>query len=130
MRRDQTFKTASIAGASDLTIVAPIKKGLVPALDAITYKTRVKRVLRLLHLGRTAAHEYEIGRVLSDAVERVGKIHSIRIAILEPEDKVLLVVTFDGAWESYIRVIWQTSWIGTVQSLLPPFRNSGTFRIN
>ncbi len=107
MRRDQTFKTASIAGASDLTIVAPIKKGLVPALDAITYKTRVKRVLRLLHLGRTAAHEYEIGRVLSDAVERVGKIHSIRIAILEPEDKVLLVVTFDGAWESYIRVIWQ-----------------------
>jgi hypothetical protein len=107
MRRDITFKTASIAGASDLTILAPIKKGLVPALDAITYKTRVKRVLRLLHLGRTISHEYEIGRVLSDAVERVGKIHSIRIAILEPEDKVLLVVTFDGAWESYIRVIWQ-----------------------
>lgn len=107
MRRDQTFKTASIAGASDLTIIAPIKKGLVPALDAVTYKTRVKRVLRLLHLGRTTSHEYEMGRVLSDAVERVGKIHSIRIAVLEPEDKVLLVVTFDGAWESYIRVIWQ-----------------------
>lgn len=107
MRRDQTFKTASIAGASDLTILAPIKKGLVPALDAVTYKTRVKRVLRLLHIGRTTSHEYEMGRVLSDAVERVGKIHSIRIAVLEPEDKVLLVVTFDGAWESYIRVIWQ-----------------------
>ncbi len=107
MRRDPIIKTASIAGASDLTILAPIKKGLVPALDAVTYKTRVKRVLRLLHLGRTLSHEYEIGRVLSDAVERVGKIHSIRIAILEPEDKVLLVVTFDGAWESYIRVIWQ-----------------------
>jgi deferrochelatase/peroxidase EfeB len=107
VRRDLTFKTASIAGASDLTILAPIKKGLVPALDAMTYKTRVKRVLRLLHLGRTISHEYEIGRVISDAVERVGKIHSIRIAILEPEDKVLLVVTFDGAWESYIRVIWQ-----------------------
>jgi deferrochelatase/peroxidase EfeB len=107
VRRDQTYKTASIAGASDLTILAPIKKGLVPALDAVTYKTRVKRVLRLLHLGRTTSHEYEMGRVLSDAVERVGKIHSIRIAVLEPEDKVLLVVTFDGAWESYIRVIWQ-----------------------
>lgn len=107
MRRDQTFKTPTIAGASDLTIIAPIKKGLVPALDAITYKTRVKRVLKLLQQGRTSAHEYEIGRVLSDAVERVGKIHSIRIAIIEPEDKLLLSVTFDGAWESYIRVIWQ-----------------------
>ena len=27
--------------------------------------------------------------------------------MLEPEDKVLLTVTFDGAWESYVRIIWQ-----------------------
>ena len=107
MRRDITIKSASLTGTSDLTIVAPIKKGFVPSLDAVTYKTRVQRVLRTLHVGRLNAHEYEFGRTLSDAVERVGRIHSIRIAVLEPEDKVLLAVTFDGSWESYIRVIWQ-----------------------
>ena len=107
MRRDFTYKSANIAGASDLTILAPIKKGLVPALDAVTYKSRVKRVLQLLHAGRTNSLEYDFSRTISDAVERVGKIHSIRIAILEPEDKLLLAVTFDGSWESYIRVIWQ-----------------------
>ena len=107
MRKQPIFKTGSLAGASDLTIIAPIKKGFIPALDAVTYKTRVKRVLKALHLGRTTSHEYDLARVLSDAVERVGRIHSIRIAVLEPEDKVMLAVTFDGAWESYIRVIWQ-----------------------
>ena len=107
MRREITVQGASFYATSDLTIVAPIKKGFVPSLDAVTYKTRVKRVLKTLHLGRQTAHEYEFARVLSDAVERVGRIHSIRIAILEPEDKVMLAVTFDGSWESYIRVIWQ-----------------------
>ncbi len=107
MRKEQIHKTGSLAGASDLTIIAPIKKGFIPALDAVTYKTRVKRVLKALHLGRTISHEYDLARILSDAVERVGRIHSIRIAVLEPEDKVMLAVTFDGAWESYIRVIWQ-----------------------
>ena len=38
-----------------------------------------------------------MSRVLSDAVERVGVIHSVGIAVLEPEDKVLLTATFDGA---------------------------------
>ena len=44
-----------------------------------------------------------------DAVERVGVIHSVGIAVLEPEDNayVLLTATFDGAWESYVRIIWQ-----------------------
>lgn len=107
MRRDSTHKTCSLLGASDLMVIAPIKRGLVPSLDAMTYKTRVKRVLRTLHLSRTLAHENELARVLSDAVERVGRIHSVRIVVLEARDQVLLAVTFDGAWESYVRVIWQ-----------------------
>lgn len=113
MRRETIIKGASFTGTSDLTIVAPIRKGFVPSLDAVTYKTRVKRVLKALHLGRQTAHEYDLARVMSDAVERVGRIHSIRIAIIEsenrvtPEDLVVLAVTFDGSWESYIRVIWQ-----------------------
>jgi Dyp-type peroxidase family len=107
MRRDLLIKTGNIAGTSDFRVHAPIKKGLVPSLDAVTYKTRVKRVLRTLHAGRTGGFEYELARILSDAVERVGSIHSVGIAVLEPEDKLLLTVTFDGAWESYVRVIWQ-----------------------
>ncbi len=73
----------------------------------MTYKTRVKRVLRTTHAGRSGAFEYELARVLSNSVERVGVIHSVGIAVLEPEDKVILTVTFDGAWEAYIRIIWQ-----------------------
>ena len=69
MRRDITVRSAAFAGATDLTIVAPIRKGMVPALDAVTYKTRVIRVLRGLHLGRQTAHEYDLARVMSDAVD-------------------------------------------------------------
>src|SRR3954468_10430516 len=107
MRRDLSIKSGSLAGTSDFRVLAKIKTGLVPSLDAVTYKTRVKRVLRTLHAGRAGGFEYELARILSDAVERVGVIHSVGIAVLEPEDKVLLTVTFDGAWEAYIRIIWQ-----------------------
>src|SRR5664279_4217692 len=107
MRRDLSIKSGNLAGTSDFRVVAKIKPGLIPSLDSMTYKTRVKRVLRTLHAGRAGGFEYEFARILSDAVERVGVIHSVGIAVLEPEDTVLLTVTFDGAWESYVRVIWQ-----------------------
>ena len=107
MHRDMIRKTGSLVGTSEFTVVAPIKPGLVPALEAVSYKSRVKRVLRTLHLGRTTAHEHELARVLSDAVERVGRIHSVSVRVLEPEDKVMLAVVFDGPWEAYVRVIWQ-----------------------
>ena len=107
MRRDLTIKTGRLSGTSEFRVVAPIRKGFVPALDTTTYKTRVKRVLRALQAGRLSAQESELFRVLSDAVSRVGRIHSVSIAVLEPEDHVLLVVTFDGAWQAYVRVIWQ-----------------------
>ncbi len=107
MRRDLIIKSGNLQATSDFRVVAPIKKGLVPSLDTMTYKTRAKLVLRGLHGGRLGGFEYELARVLSDAVERVGVIHSVGIAVLEPEDHILLTATFDGAWESYVRVIWQ-----------------------
>src|SRR6202158_4152137 len=107
MRRDLLIKAGNLSGTSDFRVLTPSRQGLVPSLDTMTYKTRVKRVLRTLHAGRLGGFEYELARILSDAVERVGAIHSVGIAVLEPEDKVLLTVTFDGAWESYVRVIWQ-----------------------
>ncbi|MBC8057444.1 MAG: hypothetical protein H7Y61_12790, partial [Rhizobiales bacterium] len=116
MRAELLIKGKSLTGTSDLTLLAPILPGLVPSLDSITYKTRVKRLLRTLQGGRVSLHEYAAYRPLSDAVERVAAIHSFRVAVLEPENKVLLAVTFDGTWESYIRVLWQK--VGTLLDII------------
>ncbi len=106
MRKELIIKSKSLVGSTDLTVLAPIKPGLIPSLETVTYKTRVKAVLRTLNSGRTSSHEYSLFRPFSDAVERVGKIHSVRVAIVEP-DQVLLSVTFDGSWDSYLRALWQ-----------------------
>ncbi len=116
MQRDIIVKSRGLGGSSDLTLLAPIKPGFIESLESITYKTRIKRVLETLHGARAASHEYSTARLLSDSVERVGAIHSVRVAVLEPEDKVLLAVTFDGSWESYIRVLWDK--VGTLLDLI------------
>lgn len=120
MRKELIVKSKTLVGSTDLTLLAPMKLGLVPSLDAVTYKTRVKRLLKTLNLGRTSAHEYALLRPFSDAVERVGKIQSVRVAVVEPadggRDQVLLAVTFDGTWESYIRVLWQK--VGTLLDVI------------
>lgn len=116
MRRDIVVKSKSLGGSSDLTLLATIRPGFVDSLESVTYKTRVKRVLETLHGARLASHEQHTARLLSDSVERVGVIHSVRVAVIEPEDKVLLVVTFDGNWQSYIRVLWEK--VGTLLDLI------------
>jgi Dyp-type peroxidase family len=107
MRREVVLKGKGLAGSSDLTLLAPVRPGFVPALDSVTYASRVKRLLQTLHAGRASAHEYALVRPLSDAVERVGRIHSVRVVLIEPDNKVLLSATFDGSWEAYFRVLWQ-----------------------
>jgi Dyp-type peroxidase family len=116
VRAELVVKGRSLTGTSDLTLLAPIIPGLVPSLESITYKTRAKRLLKTLQGGRASLHEYAAYRPLSDAVERVAVIHSFRVVVLEPEDKVLLAVTFDGTWESYIRVLWQK--VGTLLDII------------
>lgn len=107
MRREIKSRTGRLLDASDLTVAAPIKAGLVPSLDAVSYKTRAERLLQLLQLGRQGLHEFELTRVLSDAVERVGLIHAVRVGIIEPQNLLMLSVTFDGDWEPYMRTVWQ-----------------------
>lgn len=116
MRNELVVKSRGLKGASDLTLLAPIKPGLVPSLEVVTYKTRVKRLMKTLNMGRSSAHEYALLRPISDAVERVRVIHSFRVMVLEPEDKILLAVTFDGTWESYIRTLWQK--VGTLLDVI------------
>ncbi|MBL0728982.1 Dyp-type peroxidase domain-containing protein [Piscinibacter sp. HJYY11] len=107
MRREIKPKTGQMLDTSDLTVAAPIRQGLVPSLDAVSYKTRAERVLQLLQLGRAGQQEFELTRVLADSVDRIGLIHSVRVGIIEPQNLLMLSVTFDGAWEPYMRVIWQ-----------------------
>ncbi len=116
MQREYVYKGRTLGTSSDLTLLAPLKAGLVDSLESVTYKTRTRRVLEALHGARGAAHEQSPARLLSDTVERVGVIHSVRVAVLEPEDKVLLAVTFDGSWEAYIRVLWDK--VGTLLDLV------------
>jgi deferrochelatase/peroxidase EfeB len=116
MRKDLITKGKSLTGTSDLTLLAPLKPGFVSSLDAITYKSRAIRLMKTLHGGRVSLHEYALQRPVSDAVERVAKIHSFRVAVLEPENKVLLAVTFDGTWEAYIRVLWHK--VGTLLDII------------
>lgn len=107
MRNELKINTPSLGQGTELTVLAPIKPGFVPSLDSVTYKTRAKLLLKALHSGRRGQHEYQLFRALSDATERVGAIHTLRVAVIEPENKILLSVNFDGAFEAYVRVIWQ-----------------------
>jgi deferrochelatase/peroxidase EfeB len=114
MHKELAVKTPSLSGSSELLVIAPIKPGFVPALDAVTYTSRAKLLLRTLHAARKNAHEYNLFRAVSDAVERVGVIHTLRVAVLEPDEantagSILLSVNFDGAYEAYVRAIWQKS---------------------
>ena len=114
MHKELVVNTPSLSGSSELLVIAPIKPGFVPALDAVTYTSRAKLLLRALHAGRKNAHEYNLFRAVSDAVERVGVIHTLRVAVLEPDEaskagSILLSVNFDGAYEAYVRTIWQKS---------------------
>jgi Dyp-type peroxidase family len=114
MRQELIIKTKTLVGSSDLTIAAPIKSGLVPSIDSVTYKSRVKLVMKALNTSRSSAQEYALLRPFSDSVERVSGIHSVRIAVID--DKVMLAATFDGSFESYLRVLWQK--VGTLLDLI------------
>ena len=95
-----------LQGITDLTLVAPISRDLISALDTRTRETRLRMLMRTLNSLRAASREHSAVRPFTDTVERIQMIQSFRLAILEPEKKLLLAVTFDGPWEAYIREIW------------------------
>ena len=72
MRRDLLIKSGGLAGTSDFRVLAKIKTGLVPSIDAVTYKTRVKRV-RLVRPGSSLALSHAAQPLLLvQAGERFG----------------------------------------------------------
>ena len=105
-----------LQGITDITLLAPIKQGLVDALDTRTYANRLKLLMKTLHSLRSSSRDFSIFRPFSDGAERICTIHSLRLAVLEPEQKLLLAVTFDRPWEPYIRIIWRD--VGTLLDVI------------
>jgi len=109
MRVDVPNKSRSLMGVSDLTLTAPIKRGLIASLDSRSYESRLRLLFRTLNTLRVSSREAEPTPLIADAVDRIRAIHSFRLAIVgeEPSRQLLLAVAFDGGWEQYMRRIWR-----------------------
>jgi Dyp-type peroxidase family len=109
MQIDLLNKSKSLLGVSDLTLVATIKSGLIPALDSRSYDTRVRLLLKTLNTLRISSLEAEPTPLIADAVDRIRALHSFRLAIIgeDAPRRLLLSVAFDGGWEPYMRRIWR-----------------------
>lgn len=109
MQIDVTSKSKSLLGITDLTLVATIKPGLIPALDTRTYETRLRILLKTLNTLRVSSLEVEPTPLIGDAVDRIRALHSFRLAIIgeDVQKRLLLSVAFDGGWEPYMRRIWR-----------------------
>ncbi len=110
----------NIDGITDLVVVAPIKEGFIEAYENITFTTRLKLVAEALNRVRVAAREHERITPFSDVTERILTLLDFRVGIIdkdlfslkpttmemESRRYLYLTATFDGAWEPYMRLIW------------------------
>lgn len=97
----------TLGGAADLIVIAPIKPGLIQSYEAVTPATRMAVTLRTLAAIRTVARESAPINAFADPVDQLELIQSFRIAILPDPDRMLLAVTFDHSWETYMRALWR-----------------------
>lgn len=102
-------KSKSLQGINDLTLIAPVKSGLIDGLDTRSYATRLRLLFATLQAGRVNQREIVPARMFSDAVDRIREILSFRLALFdaETEPRVLLAVTFSSPWEPYLRKVWE-----------------------
>ncbi|MEY4269718.1 MAG: hypothetical protein RLZZ58_934, partial [Pseudomonadota bacterium] len=130
------ISSKTIDGITDLVVVAPIREGFINAYENVTYATRLKLVAEALNRVRVSAREHERVTPYSDVTERILTLLDFRVGIIDKDvfalstpqhmrtagayetadtrqDLVLasrrylyLTATFDGAWEPYMRLIW------------------------
>jgi len=99
------ISSKNMGGVSELTLVANIRPELVEIRSTMTHGTRLRLLLRTLYGIRRAAMEETTGNRIPGPLESLEFLHFVRFALLENDTKFLLGVTFDGAWEPYIRAI-------------------------
>ena len=107
-----------LQGITDLTVIADIREGLVRnVFESRSYRWRLEQVLKLLDAARRTRREADVmPSPFIDGVARLRGVHFFRFAVLPDSDKLLLNVTFDGGWETYIRLIWGP--LGTMLDLI------------
>lgn len=98
--------SADLQGITELTLVIPVKPGFVDAVGTLTYASRLRLLLKLLGGLRKNLQDVQRFKPFSDTVERIQFIHGFRLNLLG-NTKLLLEVSFDGAWEPYMRSIWR-----------------------
>ena len=103
------IKSRSVLGATELTLLAPVKPGLIPAQDTRTYVTRARVVLATLHALGMSRREIDPTPAIAEVADKIKAIRSFRLAVIDElaQPKVLLSVSFDGGWEPYMRKIWR-----------------------
>jgi Dyp-type peroxidase family len=119
-------QSTQIGGIASLALLAPVKPGFVEAFETVTYVRRLDMLLRTLNAMRLASRESALTKSpFPDSVGRFGILHSFRYAIVPPGigsageslsrasnprpglHRLSLNVTFDGGWETYMRVIYR-----------------------
>lgn len=104
-------KSRSVLGATELTLLAPLKRGLIPALDSRSYVSRARLVLDTLQALGISRREIDPTPAIAEVADSIRAIRSFRLSIVgevqqPPLPQVLLSVSFDGGWEPYMRRIW------------------------
>jgi hypothetical protein len=95
----------SLGIASELIVVMPIRKGFVETRSTVSYATRIRLILKTLHAVRKIAVEASAVGTIAGPLERLQIIDVVRWSILENDTKLMMAVSFKGAWEPYIRKI-------------------------
>jgi Dyp-type peroxidase family len=97
-----------LESVSDLTLTAPIKQGFIDAFEAVTYETRLSKLLEALFKIRSTAREHSTIKPFVDTAERIQSLLDYRLAILNDTEphQLLLSATFDKPFEPYMRLIW------------------------
>lgn len=121
-------RSTGLGGITNLAVMAPIKAGMVPSFEPISYLKRIEKVLDALQSSRQNLRESELlPSFFPDTVGRFSMFHNFRYALMPPrgpDGKVVeegqwclsLNVTFDGGWEPYMRVVYRD--IGPLLDLL------------
>lgn len=105
---------SGLAGTTNLALLAPVRDGLAPGFEPVSYLERLRRLLDAMHASRRNARESELrGSVFPDPIGRFGIISQFRYALVPPglvgsgRWHLSLNVSFDGGWEPYMRVIYR-----------------------
>jgi len=98
------ISSKNIDGIQEITLVAPLKLGVVPCTEeTLSYASRLRLFLAALFSQRKL--ETELNREETGLLESLQVLDFVRWAIIDDDRKLMLCVSFDGPWEPYIRKI-------------------------